>query len=75
MDINSELLGKIQNENEEFKALFEEHNLLKQKVDELNKLKFLTGEQEIEKKKHQKEKLKTKDRLEQIVSEYESRLH
>jgi len=72
MEINPELLGKIQNENEEFKKLFEEHNFLKQKVGELNKLKFLTGEQEIEKKKHQKEKLKTKDRLEQILSEYQS---
>jgi len=71
MKIDSELLGKIQNENEEFKKLFAEHTLLNQKVDELNKLKFLSGDQEVEKKKHQKEKLKTKDRLEQILSEYQ----
>ncbi len=50
MEINTQLLDKIQNENEEFKKLFAEHNLLKQKVGELNKLKFLTGDQEIEKK-------------------------
>ncbi len=73
MEINPELLDKIQNDNEEFKKLFAEHNSLKQKVVELNKLKFLSGEQELEKKKHQKEKLKAKDRLEQILSEYESR--
>jgi uncharacterized protein YdcH (DUF465 family) len=72
MDINPELLGRIQNDNEEFKKLFAEHSSLKQKVEELNKLKFLSGDQEIEKKKHQKEKLKAKDRLEQILSEYQS---
>ncbi len=71
MEINPQLLDKIQNENEEFKKLFAEHHLLNQKVDELNKLKFLTGDQEFEKKKHQKEKLKTRDRLEQILSEYQ----
>lgn len=72
MEINPQLLDKIQNDNEEFKKLYAEHNVLKRKVGELNKLKFLSGEQEIEKKKHQKEKLKAKDRLEKILSEYES---
>ncbi len=72
MEINPELLGKIQNDNEEFKKLFAEHNSLKQKVGDLNKLKFLSADQELEKKKHQKEKLKAKDRLEQILAEYES---
>jgi len=75
MEINQQLLDKIQNDNEEFKKLYAEHNLLKQKVGELNKLKFLSGDQEIEKKKHQKEKLKAKDRLEQILSEYQSQAH
>ena len=75
MEINPELLEKIQNENEEFKKLYEEHTILKNKVEELNKLKFLSGEQEIEKKKHQKEKLKAKDRLEEILSAYQAHLH
>ena len=72
MKINSELLEKISNENEEFKKLYEEHNLLKHRVEKLNKLKFLSAEQEVEKKKNQKEKLKTKDRLEEILSDYQS---
>ena len=75
MEINPQLLDKIQNDNEEFKKLYAEHNILKQKVVELNKLKFLSSEQEVEKKKHQKEKLKAKDRLEKILSEYESQTH
>ncbi|MFQ5450738.1 MAG: DUF465 domain-containing protein [Nitrospinaceae bacterium] len=75
MDINPELLEKIKNENVEFKKLFDEHTQLKHKVEELNKLKFLTTDQEIEKKKNQKQKLKTKDRLVEILHEYQSELN
>lgn len=75
MEINPDLLEKIQNENEEFKKLYKEHTVLKNKVEELNKMKFLSGEQEVEKKKHQKEKLKTKDRLEKILGAYQANLH
>jgi|GEM_PF-108758 len=72
MKIDTELLEKVSNENEEFKKLYEEHALLKNRVDELNKMKFLSADQEVEKKKHQKEKLKTKDRMEEILSSYQS---
>ncbi len=75
MQIDPELLEKLQKENEEFKKLYEEHAELKQKVDELNKMKFLTADQELEKKNHQKQKLKMKDRLEAILHEYHSSLH
>ncbi len=75
MEINSELAEKIKQENDEFKKLFEEHSTLKQKVEELNKMKFLTAEQEVEKKQHQKQKLKAKDRLEEILHQYQSQLH
>lgn len=75
MEINPQLLEKIKNENEEFKKLYEEHTILKTRVEELNKMKFLSGEQEIEKKKHQKQKLKNKDRLEEILSTYQAHLH
>ena len=35
-------------------------------------MKIITPEQEIEKKKHQKQKLSLKDRMERILHEYES---
>jgi uncharacterized protein YdcH (DUF465 family) len=38
-------------------------------------MKIITPEQEIEKKKHQKQKLSLKDRMEKILSEYESSIH
>jgi len=75
MDINADLLEKVQKENEEFRGLYKEHTTLKQKVEEFNKLKLITPQQEIEKKKHQKQKLSLKDRMEEILSDYQSSTH
>ena len=72
MDINADLLEKVQKENNEFRGLYKEHTTLKQKVEEFNKMKIITPQQEIEKKKHQKQKLSLKDRMEEILSEYQS---
>lgn len=71
MDINGDLLEKIMKSNMEFKKLYNEHTELKHKVEDLNKMKFITPEQELEKKHHQKQKLKAKDRLEQILKEFQ----
>ena len=75
MDIDPELFAKMKSENPEFKKLHEEHVLLKLKVDDLNKRKFLTPEQEIEKQNIKKQKLKNKDRMAQILSEHQASLH
>jgi len=75
MEIDSGLVEKMKKENLEFKKLYEEHSELKHKVEELNKMKFLTVEQETEKKNHQKKKLIMKDKLEKIVLEYQSQSH
>jgi len=75
MNINPELLEKVQNENEEFRGLYEKHTSLKQKVDAFNKMKIMTPEQELEKKINQKEKLNLKDRMEKILSQYESTIN
>ena len=75
MNINPDLLKKIQNENEEFRGLYEKHTWLKQKVEAFNKMKIMTPEQELEKKINQKEKLNLKDRMEKILRQYESTIH
>jgi uncharacterized protein YdcH (DUF465 family) len=72
MEIDPELLKKVMNDNSEFKKLYGQHSKLKSQVEELNNLKFMTAEQEVEKKQHQKEKLLMKDRLEKILMEYQS---
>ncbi len=38
-------------------------------------MKIITPEQELEKKINQKEKLNLKDRMEKILSDYESSIH
>jgi uncharacterized protein len=71
MNINPALLEKVSKENREFRELHEEHTTLKHKVEAINKKKLITPEQELEKKKHQKQKLSLKDRMEEILSLYE----
>ena len=70
MEINSNLLEKVRQENTEFRELHKEHTTLKLKVEALNKTKLITPEQEVEKKKHQKLKLNLNDRMEKILSHY-----
>ena len=75
MDINPALIEKVSMENTEFRELYEEHTTLKHKVEALNKKKLITPEQELEKKKHQKQKLSLKDQMEKILSLYEETTH
>jgi len=71
MEIDPTLLEKVQGESDEFKKLYEEHLELKHRVEKLNKLSFLSPEQELEKKTVQKQKLKGKDRMAKIIEQYE----
>ena len=72
MEIDPTLLEKVQGESEEFKKLYQEHLDLKIRVEELNKMQFLSPEQELEKKTVQKQKLKGKDRMSQIIEQYQA---
>ena len=69
MEIAKEVLDKILNTNNDFKRLYTEHSELKLKIDDMNKTKFLTTEEEVEKKQHQKQKLFLKDKMEVILSQ------
>ena len=75
MEIDPDTLKKVKSNNAEFKNLFEEHTQLKSRVEELNKMKYLTPEQEMEKKRIQKQKLHCKDRMDEIIGEYHASLH
>jgi len=75
MEVDQGLLEKAKKDNPEFKKLFDEHLELKNKIDDLNKLKYLSAEQEIEKKTIKKQKLKNKDRMDEIISQYKTSLH
>ena len=69
MEIEKEVLDKILNSNVDFKRLYTQHSMLKLKIDDMNKTKFLTTAEEVEKKQHQKQKLILKDKMEAIISQ------
>ncbi|MBI3814502.1 MAG: DUF465 domain-containing protein [Nitrospinae bacterium] len=66
------LIEKVKGENEEFRRLYLEHHDLEQKLTELTRSKYLTPEQEVEKRRLQKIKLSGKDKMAKILKEYDN---
>ena len=69
------LIEHLKQSDPEFRRLMEEHLRYEQQLQEFNKLRYLTSEQEIEKKRVQKTKLRGKDRMAEILKEYKARLN
>ena len=74
MDENT-LIEHLKQTNPEFRQLTEQHLQYERQLEEFNKLRYLTSEQEMEKKRVQKIKLRGKDRMAEILKEYKARLH
>ena len=68
MEIKKETLEKILSSDVNFERLYSKHTELKLKIENLNKIKFPTAHEEIERKQHQKQKLILKDKMEEIFS-------
>lgn len=60
----------LKKENEEFRKLTEEHRNLDLLLSEIDSKRYLTPEEEIERKNIQKQKLFKKDRMATLVREY-----
>jgi hypothetical protein len=69
MEIEKEVFNKILKTNINFENLYSEHSRLELKIENLNKVKYPTPLEEIEKKQHQKQKLVLKDKMELILSQ------
>ena len=65
-----EIVEFLKKENEEFKRLSEEHRNLDGLLDEIDRKHYLTPEEEVERKKIQKQKLSKKDKMAELVREY-----
>lgn len=65
-----DIVKVLESDNEEFKALHEEHKGLKAKLAELKSKVYLTAEEGIEKKNIQKLKLAKKDRMAVMIRDY-----
>ncbi len=66
----AEIVGILRGESEEFKNLESDHKKLDQTLDEIKKKKHLSTDEEITKKKIQKQKLQLKDRMAQLIRGY-----
>ena len=69
MEIEKEVFNKILKSNINFENLYSEHSRLELKIENLNKVKYPTPLEEMEKKQHQKQKLVLKDKMELILSQ------
>lgn len=65
-----EIVEVLKKENEEFKKLSEEHRNLDGLLTEIDNKRYLTPEEEVERKRIQKLKLLRKDRMAELVREY-----
>lgn len=65
-----EIVEFLKKENEEFKKLSEEHRNLDLLLAKIDSKRYLTPEEEVERKTVQKQKLFKKDRMAQMIREY-----
>jgi uncharacterized protein YdcH (DUF465 family) len=70
-EIDEALLERVKLENVEFCRLLEEHLQYEAQLASYNDLRFLTAEQELERKRLQKLKLQGKDRMFVIIRQYQ----
>ena len=66
----NEIVEALKKENEEFRKLSEEHRDLDTQLAEMDTKRYLSPEEELERKRIQKLKLLRKDRMAELVSEY-----
>jgi uncharacterized protein len=65
-----EIAEKLLKENEEFRKVSEEHHKLDDVLAEMDRKVYLTPEEEIERKKLQKQKLLKKDLLAEMIRQF-----
>ena len=72
MERNEELKAHLIANNEEFRRLSSQHSEFARKLDDLESLRHLTDEQQLEETRLKKLKLRLKDQMEAIMSQYRS---
>lgn len=66
----NEIIELLKKENEEFRKLSEEHRNLDMLLADIDSRRYLTPDEEMERKRIQKQKLQKKDRMAELVREY-----
>jgi len=65
-----EIVESLKKENAEFVKLMEEHHNIEGVLAEIDKKMYLTPEEEVERKKLQKQKLMKKDRMAELIRDF-----
>ncbi|HPC47735.1 MAG TPA: DUF465 domain-containing protein [Deltaproteobacteria bacterium] len=65
-----QLIRKLIPRDKELRRLWDEHQEFEEKLEQLNKRRYLTTEEEMRRKELQKLKLRGKDRIEEILQRY-----
>jgi len=69
--IEASIIEQVKQNNAEFCRLLEEHQQYEDQLAAYNDLRFMTSEQEVERKRLQKLKLQGKDRMLAILQQYQ----
>ena len=69
-----QMIRRLIPKNKELKKLWDEHLEYEEKLEQLNKRRYLSTEEEIRRKEIQKLKLRGKDRIEEILRSYREKV-
>lgn len=69
MDREQEIKAKLMENNPEFKSLVEQHQDYEKILDDMAQRPYLSPEDDLERKRLQKEKLAVKDRIASLVAD------
>ncbi len=73
LEVNEEVVRvRLRNENPEFQKWEQEHRKLEETLESMDSHRYLTPEEEMERKRVQKMKLMAKDRMTDIIRRYKS---
>lgn len=65
-----DIIEHLKKENEEFRKILEEHHGLDATLAEIDRKVYLTPEEEVERKKLQKQKLAKKDKMAEFIRDF-----
>jgi len=66
----TEIINMLRLKSDEFRKIEEEHRKLDKDLDEMNKKRYLMPDEEVEKKKMQKQKNQYKDRMAELIRKF-----
>ncbi|HMK43479.1 MAG TPA: YdcH family protein [Dissulfurispiraceae bacterium] len=67
-----EIVEALKSQNEDFRKLYQEHRSLDVMLADFNSRHYLSPEEELEKKRLQKEKLFKKDKIAALIRDYQA---